>query len=635
MTPPDSESRARPGRVGGGAWLGLGGTLVAAALLLAPVLGAPSTRLLGRFQSETATHAPALAAAVEGLLTNGPFVLADHPLHPNDITGAMYEPITTIVMAPIYALAGGGATGFALAWNAWHLAVLLGTAAGAWIWARAWLGETRDPGGWGAGLAAVVAAGSLFLHLSPEVGRTEATNYSLFALHGGLLFRAARQGGRAWIAAALSVVPVVWAGGYATVFWSVVEPGVALWALAVTPDRRGTARGLAAVAGAGLLAVAPMAWALHQHPYIALTGRETTPSVAISVLFGGAENALRELPGYEIAPFVGWVTLGVAALAALRVRSALWPLAIGLFVYAVSAGPAPTVGDTILRGPAALFAVLPAPYGLIRGWSRIVAFAVPLFAVAAAVLPGALGGTGALWRPITAGALALLALAETACLRETPGSSWALAEPAALVSLHAAGQKPIRLPMDGLERARRWLEPQPPPDVWVAMPDHELFRYFQDAMPNEPELFRVGGKPAVTYDPCALQADAVALRAVGFTALYLRDELLPEDGHGIGVRALKAVFGPAREPGVWPLPTEVSEACAGTPDVVPPPPIVAGLDKGARSAEGESAEDGAPGDTLDRGGPVSPAERAALRALRQAEREQAQIDRMRRKNGGR
>lgn len=583
-----------------GAWLALAAFLVAAGLLLAPVAPAPTTRILGNFQSEASTHAPVLAAALDGLGRHGPFLLAEHPLHPQQVRGAMYEPITTLLLAPFYVLAGGGVRGFTVAWNAWHLVVLSGTTFGAWLWARAWLGD-RDPGGWGAGLAAALASASIFAHLSPEVGRTEAQNYALYALHGGLLFHAVRHGGRAWIGAALSVVPVVWSGGYGTVFFAVVEPLVALWALAIAPNRRRAVLGLAGVAVTAGLAAAPLVWALRAYPYVGTTeARTSAASAPVEVLLVGSESLLRVLPGYEVAPFAGIVTLLAAALAVVRTRAALWPLLAGLVVYAISAGPAPTVGGAAVWGPAAFFETLPEPIGVVRGWHRIVAFAIPLFAVAAA-------GLGAR-KPAVAAIVAALALAETA--RARVGSWWTLEEPAALVALRKDGA-PIPLPIDGLERTRRWLAPPTGPDLWAAMPDHVLFRYFQDALPNEPELFRSRlTAPTATYDPCALLADAVALRAEGFGALYLRPDFLPPGGYGAATRALAAVFGPTREEGVWRLPTTVPEDCRG---------------------DGRDAIVLGGGPAVRRGPPATPEEQERLRAERQAEIERRHEERLRQK----
>jgi hypothetical protein len=200
------------------------------------------------------------------------------------------------------------------------------------------------------------------------------------------------------------------------------------------------------------------------------------------------------------------------------------------------------------------------------------------------------------------------ALAEASSLRV--GSTWSLTPDARVAALRADGEAPIPLPLDGIERARRWLAPPAEPDVWAAMPDHPLFRYLQDTLPNEPELFRATGGTAGSFDPCALQSDAVALRARGFTHLVLRDAYLPRDGAGMANRALKAVFGAAREDGVWPLPERVSAACAaGDVD-----PIVLGRKEGR-------APDA---------GPKTPEERAAIQAARRAERERVRQERARR-----
>lgn len=591
-----------------GLWLGIVATVISAGMLLSPVATAPATRILGNFQTEAATHAPVLAAALEGLLRHGPFVLADHPLRPEEANGAMYEPITTLLMWPAYMAMGGGARGFTFAWNVWHLVVLVGSAYGAWLWARAWLGDTKDPQGWGAGAAMALTSASLFLHLSPEVGRTEASNYPLYALHGGLLFRAAMSGRRgAWALAALSAVPVVWSGGYGTVFFAIAEPLLAFWALSATPNRRRTLGGLAVVAVVAVVAAAPLIYALKLFPYVGLTTeslRSNTPSVALSVLFVGGENLLRSLPGYEVAPFVGIVTLLAAAGGLVRGRAALWPLGAALLLYWISAGPAPTFGEGAGWGPAALLGSLPGPTGMLRGWSRIVAFAVPFFAVAAAGLAGG--------RAAVAVLVAALGLAETAYLRPRPASWWSLETSDRLDNLRASGDRPIVLPIDGIERTRRWLEGPERPDIWKLMPEHEIFRYFQDSMPNEPELFRNKfGAPETAYEPCSLLEDAVSLRNIGFTTLYLRPEFLPQDGRGIATRALKAAFGAPRDDGIWRLPEILPEECAAGATAAKPAAIVLGGDTEAA-----------------REGPRTTGERAALRAARQAERDRVRDERL-------
>lgn len=583
-------SASAPSRTPRGALLALAATAVAAALLLGPVATAPATRILGRFQSEAATHAPVLAAALRGVGKHGLFVYADHPIYTDAPTGAMFEPTTLLALLPTFRAAGGDFAGFALAWNVWLLGVLVATALGTWIWARAWLGE-RDPEGWGAGAATAIAAGSLFLHLAPEAGRTEAMNYPIWALHGGLLFHAARRGGRAWLGPILSVVPVIWSGGYATVFFAVAEPLVALWALATFP-RRGTVVGLALVAVAAGLAVAPMALALERFPYVGVADRDASQisaSVPLATLFTGG-TLLQELPGYEVAPFAGAVALLAAALAPARARAALVPFGIAAFLAWVAAGPTPTVGETGVPGPTALLGAIPGPFALVRGWSRIVAFAVPLFGVAAA---GLVAG-----RAVPAALLAALALVETG-VRTAPHSSWwTLEHDATALALRARGEVVIDVPLDGLERTRRLLRAPTGPDPWIAMKEHVLFRYFHDTLPNEPELFRnPSAAPSQAWETCALRADAAALRAKGFTALYLRRDFLPDDGWGIAQRALRDAVGTAREEGVWALPDAVDAVCA-------PKTLATHGEEGAERVR-----------------PRTPEEREAIRAERQAERE--------------
>lgn len=584
-----------------GFYLGFTSLLVAAVLLLAPVLPTPTTRVLGELQSEAATHAPALAAALVGLWRHGPFVLAEHPLHPDQVTGAMYEPITTLLMWPAYALVGG-ARGFTLAWNLWHLVVLVASAAGAWVWARAWLQE-RDPDGWGAGLAMSLAAASVFLHLSPAVGRTEAQDYALYALHAGLLFRAGRRGGRAWAWAAVSAVPVLWSGGYGVVFFALTEPLVVLWALGCGANRDAR-RGLGLVAVVSVLALLPLVWAMRAHPYIGTSeARLSAPSVPVAVLFGQAEDLLRALPGYEVAPFAGLVTLTAAALAVGRSRDALAPAGIAALLLWIAAGPAPTLGGTPTWSPAAWFEVLPGPLGVVRGWCRLVAFAIPLLAVAAGALVAGAGRA----RGMAAAGIAGFALGEVASLRVP--ASWSLEPPAELVALHGAGRVPVVLPLDGLERTRRWVAPPAGPDVWRALPDNEG-SYLRDALPSEPELFRSAGDVPAATDRCVVLTDAMRLREAGFDSLWVRSENLPKDGAGMAARALKAVFGAPKEERLWLLPEALPAFCAG------------GVPSAATSVGGPAAE------------PLTPEERERVRAERRAERERVRLERQRLREGG-
>jgi hypothetical protein len=238
----------------------------------------------------------------------------------------------------------------------------------------------------------------------------------------------------------------------------------------------------------------------------------------------------------------------------------------------------------------------------VRGWSRIVAFVAPILALAAAALPGGRG-----W---LAGLVAAAAIGEVARFRQTEW--WSLEEPADVVAARAAGDVPILLPLDGIERTRRWVEGPTRPDVWKVMPDHDLFKYFQDALPNEPELFRATSHGVRgTYNPCLLLADAVALRGIGFRRIYLRKDFLPHDGAGMAARALKAVFGAPREDNLWILPERVSAECAGT-----------------EGAEVTLAVGG--GDRPDaQAVPRTPEERAKLREARRAERDRVRADRVR------
>lgn len=531
--------------------LALAGTLAGLAMLLSPVAAAPTARLLGAFDSEAATHVPVLAAAIVGLPEHGPFFYADHPLHPELANQAMLEPVTVLAMAPVQALVGG-VGGFALAWNLWLAAGVVAAAAGAWIGARAWLGED-DAGGWGAGLAATLAACGLFHQLAPEVGRTETFAWAFYGLHLGLLVRAATRG-RGWALAAASVVPVVWSGGYATVFAALADAGVALWLF-----RRVHLRGFGAVALTAGLAATPLLLALRARPYAALGERVVSPSIDLPLLLAGAPDLTQVLPGYEVAPFVGWATLFAAVLAGSRRAAA--PLAVGGVLLLVAAGPAPTVLGQALPGPAALLAALPGPFGQVRSWPRVVAFAIPLLALA-----GARAGAR---HPALAVALALAAVVEAAW-RTRGGEVWTLAEHTRITTLHAAGEVPLALPLDGRAQARRWLAPPAGPDPWTVS-DEPLVRFVEDLLPSDPQLFQLGARAPARADACALRASAFTLHERGFTGL-----LVPEDPDRVvawkaAQRGLRDVLGAGED--WWPFPQVADTACttrdAGPRDATP------------------------------------------------------------------
>ncbi len=522
-----------------------------------PVLAAPATRMIGDLQTEIASHAPPLAASLVGLSRFGPFVRAEHPVLADAAMAAALEPTTVLAMTPAFRIAGGGTRGFALGWNTWHMLVVLASAAGAAIGAKAVLGE-KDVGGFGAGLAMVAGASSLFLHRFADAGRTEAQDYGFYALHVGLVLWAARRpgggwgAGPAWALAAVALVPTLWAGGYAAIFVAFTEPLLALWALSIAGSRRTTVFGLVGVAALSAAAIAPLVWALQTFPYVGVVGRSSAHRVAsfdLSLLLTDGFTPGRDLPGYEAAPFVGWVLLTAAIVGAVRGGwNARFAAGIGLFCLWEAAGPEPTLFGNRAWGPTSAWVALGGPFALVRGWARIIAFAVPFLAIAAGVA--------------VAGRARFAVLAMVALLAEMAGRSpqrwWSLELPAT-VETPAVGS--LVLPIDTWAVTRRWLSPAASPDPLQLAPDRPLLAWFALVIPQEPVRMRNRFRAdAPVVDPCVLVLDGVALRADGYSSLRAREGFLSEGAAEAIEAALTPVFG-ARVDGGWVLPLTAG-ACA-------------------------------------------------------------------------
>ena len=161
---------------------------MAAWLLLGPVLGAPTRRVLGTSDSEAPGHLWRFAAHLRALPHSGPWI---HPyeagtLHPGE---AILTPLSLLLAWPFFALAGGGVAGVTLAWNAQLALALVVGAAGTWAFLREWLGEA-DPGGVAAAAGSVIVACGAYLQEMPEIGRLETLTHFLYPAHLWLLYRA-------------------------------------------------------------------------------------------------------------------------------------------------------------------------------------------------------------------------------------------------------------------------------------------------------------------------------------------------------------------------------------------------------------------------------------------------------------
>lgn len=533
-------------------------SLLSVAHLVWPVLAAPASRMVGDLQTEVASHAPPLAASLQGLSRFGPFVRAEHPLAADVATAAALEPTTVLSMAPVFRLAGGGTAGFALAWNFWQVMVVAASAAGCALGARALL-PRADLGGWGTGVAMVAGANALFLHRFADAGRTEAQNYGFYALHMGLLLTAARESAGMrrrwwWVAAALSLVPTLWSGGYAAVFVAFTEPLLAMLALSIAESRRVTWIGLGATAAVAMLAIAPLGWALHTFPYVGVAGRAATsiaPSFDLSLLLTDHFIGGRDLPGYEVPPFAGWALMASAALAVVwGGRAVRIAVAIGVICLWEASGPAPKLFDRAAWSPTTLWVAAGGPLALVRGWSRIIAFGIPFLAIAA--------GTAASARPRLALVTMTALLAET--VARSPQRWWSLDFPPETLAISPTA---LQIPLDTWTTTRRWLVVPPSPDPTMLSPDRPLLAWLRLVVPDEPErLHSYFKKPPVTIDPCVLILDAIALRNEGYASIRPRPAYL-WTGADVAINAaLVPVFG---EPvnGEWPLPTDPGECAVG------------------------------------------------------------------------
>ncbi len=495
-----------PGRLAPGLKLGLLATAACLVAMLHSVLLHPATRLVGTIDSEASSHLRRLAGSVANIGQIGPFL---HLVHPAESKiEFLAAPISAMLTAPFALLDPGGSAGFILGWNTMHALALCGSAWGAWLWVRAWLGE-EDQGRWAAGTAMGLAAASLHLAAYPEIGRLESLFYPLYALHGGLLFQAARHGGWRWAAAAASSLPLVWSGGYGAVFFVALEPAVCLWALRIAPSKQRALAGMGVTAMVALDGAVAMGLALKAHPpmTLAMGHRAGSTSIPLETFFGLTGAFLERSPPCELLPWAGWaVTLAALAAPALR-RSALIPLVLALWGMALAAGPEPQLGSWELYGPAWLLSW--GPLEELRVWHRMFGMVIPLLVVGGAAL--------ALRRPWVALLLLAGALGENALRKSWPVPSFSLGP--------APSTGVVLLPMDEPAMARRWLVGPYELDPWLLVTTNRFCELFKHYVPNTPLHFERNPRVMPSGSMLAQMRNAAwGLRSLGAASIELRDE---------------------------------------------------------------------------------------------------------------
>ncbi len=556
-----SSTAPTPPRPPPGAPLAVGATLASLLLLLWPVLGSPGRRLLGSMDSEAPAHLHWLAACLAGLPEHGPFVLVAHPLglEPSD---ALMDPVSVLLVAPVSALAGGGTHGFSLGWNLLPALGLLLSALGAWTWARAWLKED-DPGAWGAGLAASLAACSVWTLCQVEIGRSECFLYPAYVLHGGLLFAAVRDGGRQrWVLACLALLPLIGCGVSSLPLFLTVQLAALLWALAGTGRERWrpTILGLSIVTVTAAVATVPLLTALRANPppnLVDLGGRVPGPSPDLLDMAGLTTDLTHGLPGYELVPWVGLAVVGGAVLAAWRWKPARLPLLLLVGLWVLTAGPQPNLRGHLLWGPTALLEALPGKLGLVRGWGRMVGILIPVLAVIAAA--------GVRRRPAWAAVLVLLGMGEAAARRGLPGSFMSLEPPPEVALLEEQGARFLEIPTDRLALTRRLVEGPPAIDPWGSELDPGLFIYLDQHVGNLPHLFDRQSLPPVSErERGDLRRRASKLRKHGVHGVLLRSTDLVPGTIDRAHQALDPVLcqPSPKNPWYWSVPEDPEAPCA-------------------------------------------------------------------------
>ena len=390
--------------------------------LVAPVLGAPGTRALGRACSEAPAHLWGLWVASAGLAEHGPLVRDAAVGFPGHFRHHLIDPVNLLVMWPAVGMVDG-ATGAVLGWNLLHVVAVLVGGVGAMVF-----GRRLSLSGWPLAVLVACTAGSAAMFQHVALGRTEylpvmGLPWVLAGMwdvcRGGPLWKGLLAGGL--------LGAMVLSGPTLALFLAPVVAVVGLyWSRHLPRRRRPVALGSVVVPGllgAVVGAVAMVRWPPpHDVALLAGHGRELVNSAELGALLRLASGT-REL---ETTLYLGVVALPLAVVGLVRARSeaAVWASLCVLLVL-VGVGPFPTLFGAPLMGPVAPVVDVVGVLGAVSGWPRAAwVLALPL-GVCAALGVRALGRPARWLGPVL---VVALLVDHATWPADKPGEAWFAAE---------------------------------------------------------------------------------------------------------------------------------------------------------------------------------------------------------------
>ncbi len=285
-------------------------TLLAAALLLSPVLSDPIHLALGVGASEGPSHLWGLWTTSSHMFPNGPFFRGAALNYPVGYLGDLIDPVSLVVFTPVWFLCGRGPIAAVIAWNTLHLATVCLAGWGGWRLGRRLF---ADPGP--TLLVVAASAASPYLMASAALGRSEYLAGAWYPLHLAFLHAWLSPQGRRRdaVGAILTLIGLGWSGWTLALWVSVLEIPVSLAFCEQIEGWRERARRLGIVAIPAILGVLPfLASVLWLHPWwlARLTPGQYpgVPAMPLQDLF----RFLQSYPvggGVEIAPYPGTITV--------------------------------------------------------------------------------------------------------------------------------------------------------------------------------------------------------------------------------------------------------------------------------------------------------------------------------------